>query len=78
MRNTKNSRVKEPNEVPRIDELWTVEEVADFLRLPSVATLYRWRTMETGPAAFRVGRYLRYDPAAVRAWLLAQTKADVA
>lgn len=78
MKNTKNGRGTEPTAVPRIDSLWTVEEVAEFLRLPSVATLYRWRTMGTGPAAFRVGRYLRYDPAAVRSWLLAQSDAEAA
>lgn len=69
MKNTKNLRVKEHNEVPRIDSLWTIEEVADFLRIP-VATLYRWRTMGTGPSAFRVGRHLRYNPDTVRSWLM--------
>ncbi len=40
-------------------ELMTVEEVADFLRVP-VATLYSWRHKGVGPRAVRVGRYLRY------------------
>lgn len=78
MRKTRNRHSTKPVEVPRIESLWTVEEVAEFLRLPSVATLYRWRTMGTGPAAFRVGRYLRYDPETVRAWLRAQTEAGAA
>jgi excisionase family DNA binding protein len=69
MRSTKNRKAKASNEVPRIDSLWTIEEVADFLRIP-VATLYRWRTMGTGPNAFRVGRHLRYNPDAVRSWLV--------
>ncbi|MFD6443623.1 helix-turn-helix domain-containing protein [Promicromonospora sp. NPDC060204] len=69
MRNTKNRRAKEPSQLPRIESLWTIEEVAEFLRIP-VATLYRWRTMGTGPTAFRVGRHLRYNPDAVRSWLL--------
>lgn len=69
MKNTKNRRGTEPTAGPRIDSLWTVEEVADFLRLP-VATLYRWRTMGTGPTAFRVGRHLRYNPDTVRSWLM--------
>jgi excisionase family DNA binding protein len=51
-----------------MEPLMTVEEVADYLRVP-VATLYRWRHQGTGPSAFRVGRHLRYDPAAVRQWL---------
>ncbi|MCF4121742.1 helix-turn-helix domain-containing protein [Antribacter sp. KLBMP9083] len=57
-----------PTAATTIEELWTIEDVAAFLRVP-VATLYRWRTMHTGPAAYRVGRHLRYDPATVRAWL---------
>ncbi|EGD44056.1 conserved domain protein [Nocardioidaceae bacterium Broad-1] len=48
--------------------LWSVEEVSDFLQVP-VNTLYQWRHKGTGPSAFRVGRFLRYDPAVVRDWL---------
>jgi excisionase family DNA binding protein len=50
------------------EPLWTVEEVASFLRVPT-ATLYQWRYRRTGPRASRVGRHLRYDPADVRSWL---------
>jgi excisionase family DNA binding protein len=50
------------------DRLWTVPEVSDYLGVP-VATLYVWRHRGTGPKAYRVGRYLRYDPADVRHWL---------
>ncbi len=57
---------------PMIDRLMTVEEVADFLCIP-VNTLYQWRHKGTGPVAFRVGRFLRYDPAEVRVWLEAHT-----
>jgi hypothetical protein len=35
-----------------------------------VATLHRWRYLGTGPAAFRVGKHLRYDPDVVRRWLV--------
>ncbi len=48
--------------------LWTADDVAAYLVVP-VATLYQWRYLGTGPAAYRVGRHLRYEPAAVRAWL---------
>ncbi|GAB7047577.1 helix-turn-helix transcriptional regulator [Catenuloplanes indicus] len=48
-------------------ELWTVQEVSEYLRVP-VETLYRWRKFGAGPKAGRVGRHLRYDPADVRAW----------
>jgi DNA-binding transcriptional MerR regulator len=47
--------------------LWSVEDVAEFLGVP-VETLYQWRKRKYGPPAARVGRYLRYDPADVRAW----------
>jgi predicted DNA-binding transcriptional regulator AlpA len=50
------------------DRLWSVDDVADFLRVP-VETLYQWRKRKYGPPAARVGRYLRYDPADVRAWV---------
>jgi hypothetical protein len=36
-----------------IDRLWTVEEVSVYL----------------GPPVSKVGRHLRYDPAAVKAWV---------
>ncbi|WP_435820635.1 helix-turn-helix transcriptional regulator [Micromonospora purpureochromogenes] len=51
-----------------VDELWSVEDVAAFLRVP-VETLYRWRKVKYGPPAARIGRHLRYDPTEVRAWV---------
>ena len=50
------------------DRLWTVHDMSAFLGVP-MATLYQWRYMRVGPPAYRVGRHIRYDPAAVRAWL---------
>lgn len=52
---------------PVEDPRWTVADVAEFLRVPP-ETLYTWRKRHYGPPAARVGRHLRYDPAAVRAW----------
>jgi len=52
--------------------LWTVEDVAEYLGIP-VKTLYRWRTTGYGPAARRVGKYLRYKPEEVVAWFDALT-----
>jgi excisionase family DNA binding protein len=57
-----------------IEPLWDVEDVSAYLRVP-VETLYRWRKQRTGPPAARVGRHLRYDPAAVRAWFAGQVAA---
>jgi excisionase family DNA binding protein len=51
--------------------LWSVDDVAAYLRVP-VETLYQWRKRRYGPPAARVGRHLRYDPAAVQAWFRAQ------
>lgn len=54
---------------PSCDRLWTVKDVSAFLGVP-VSTLHQWRYHGTGPAAFRVGKHLRYDPDAVRRWLV--------
>ena len=53
------------------DELWSIEDVARYLRIP-VGTLYQWRHRRKGPRASKVGRHLRYDPAEVRAWFADQ------
>ncbi|WP_328654522.1 helix-turn-helix domain-containing protein [Micromonospora sp. NBC_00330] len=54
--------------------LWTVDDVSAYLGVP-VQTLYTWRKRRIGPPAGRVGRHLRYDPDAVRAWFADQSKA---
>ncbi|MEU4438465.1 helix-turn-helix domain-containing protein [Micromonospora chalcea] len=56
------------------DELWTVQDVSAYLRVPQ-ETLYRWRKVKYGPPAARVGRHLRYEPEAVRAWFREQAAA---
>ena len=53
---------------PLIAPLWTVHDVAEFLRVP-VQTLYSWRSQGYGPPARRVGKYLRYRPDDVMRWL---------
>jgi len=50
------------------ERLWTALDVSRFLGVP-LGTLYQWRTKSQGPVAYRVGRYLRYDPVGVRAWV---------
>jgi excisionase family DNA binding protein len=54
--------------VRKIDPLWTVEDVSGYLQVP-VKTLYQWRHTGYGPAARRIGRYIRYRPEDVRAWV---------
>jgi len=51
-----------------IAPLWTVQDVSEYLRVP-VQTLYSWRSQGSGPPARRVGKYLRYRPDEVVAWL---------
>jgi predicted DNA-binding transcriptional regulator AlpA len=52
------------------EQLWTVPELARFLRVP-VSTVYKWRTTGDGPRGIRVGRYVRYLERDVAAWLAA-------
>ncbi|PPK70264.1 helix-turn-helix domain-containing protein [Actinokineospora auranticolor] len=53
-----------------IDRLWTVDDVSAYLGVPA-KTLYQWKWRGEGPPVRKVGRHLRYDPAAVQAWFLA-------
>jgi predicted DNA-binding transcriptional regulator AlpA len=55
------------NDAVNIRRLWTVEDVSEYLGVP-VKTLYQWRYLRYGPAAKRVGRYIRYRPSDVVAW----------
>lgn len=52
----------------RDDQLLTIGEVADIVRVP-VATLRYWRHLGDGPHSFRVGRAVRYWRSEVLAWL---------
>lgn len=57
----------------RSERLWGVQDVAGFLGVPTM-TIYHWRTIKYGPPGVRVGRYLRYRPDDVHAWLAAQAE----
>ncbi len=54
------------------DELLTIAEVAEIVRVP-VATLRYWRHLGEGPHSFRVGRAVRYWRGEVIAWLHEQS-----
>lgn len=56
----------------RDDELLTIAEAADIVRVP-IATLRYWRHLGTGPRSFRVGRGVRYWHHEVTAWLQSQS-----
>lgn len=61
------------------DRYLTPEDLVTMFSLPSVETVYAWRRKRIGPPGFRVGKYVRYHPAAVRAWVSEQTSlADAA
>lgn len=51
----------------RMDDVLTVEEVAELLRVKPV-TVMRWQTKRGLPAA-RIGKTTRYRKAAVLEWL---------
>jgi len=51
-----------------MSRLWTIDDVSEFLGIP-VKTLYQWRTKQYGPKGKRVGRYVRYKPEDVMAWV---------
>jgi hypothetical protein len=56
------------------DELLTITEVADIVRVP-VATLRYWRHLGNGPRSFRIGRGIRYWHHDVTIWLQRQNLA---
>jgi len=51
----------------KVERLWGVQDVAAFLGVPA-KTIYEWRRNGYGPTGRRVGKYVRFDPAAVRQW----------
>ncbi|OQO93026.1 excisionase [Saccharomonospora piscinae] len=62
------TRGKAVNNVTRLERLWTVDDVSDYLGVP-VTTLYQWRSKGYGPVGRRIGRYVRYRPDDVRSWV---------
>jgi predicted DNA-binding transcriptional regulator AlpA len=51
-----------------LERLVTPEELAETLGI-EVETLYKWRLRGYGPEGIRIGKYLRYRPSAVEAFL---------
>jgi excisionase family DNA binding protein len=56
------------------DPVLSPQEVSMMLGGIPVATLKRWRTERTGPAAMHIGRHVRYRRSAVEAWLAARDR----
>lgn len=59
------------------DRYLTPEDLAALLTVP-IETVYQWRRKHIGPPGFRVGKHLRFDPTAVRAWVDQQIAHDAA
>lgn len=55
--------------------LLSIDDLADHLQIPK-ATLYRWRVDGKGPRGIRLGKYVRYRPGDVDAWVDAQSGLD--
>jgi len=60
-------RTRPPQTPHANDELLTIAEVADVIRVP-VATLRYWRHFGSGPNSFRIGRSVRYWRSEVLHW----------
>ena len=51
-----------------MQHLLGINDLSDILGVP-VGTIYRWQTTGYGPAAIKIGKYLRWDPVDVESWL---------
>lgn len=67
--------LREPDEEPEhaYDEMLTLVEVAELLRVPENTMRY-WRHLETGPRSFTIGRSVRYWRTDVLWWIEAQSR----
>ncbi|MGW0988458.1 helix-turn-helix domain-containing protein [Streptomyces sp. NPDC002486] len=58
------------------DRYLTPDDIAEMFEVP-LETVYQWRRKRTGPPGFRIGKYIRYDPADVRAYVTSRKDADI-
>lgn len=59
---------------PSVEPLFSSDDLAELLGVP-VLTVRKWRAQGTGPKFIRIGKYVRYRPEDVQAWLDALAKA---
>ncbi|MGW3354133.1 helix-turn-helix domain-containing protein [Streptomyces bungoensis] len=57
------------------DRYLTADDIAEIFEVPK-ETVYQWRKKRVGPPGFRIGKYIRYDPADVRAYVTSRKNAD--
>ncbi|MFJ2968528.1 helix-turn-helix transcriptional regulator [Streptomyces collinus] len=58
------------------DRYLNPDDIAEIFDVPK-ETVYQWRKKRIGPPGFRIGRYVRYDPADVRAYVRSRKDADM-
>ncbi|MFJ9905036.1 helix-turn-helix domain-containing protein [Streptomyces sp. NPDC101152] len=58
------------------DRYLTPDDIAVIFEVPK-ETVYQWRKKRIGPPGFRIGKYIRYDPADVRAYVAGRKSADI-
>ncbi|WP_026423175.1 helix-turn-helix transcriptional regulator [Actinokineospora inagensis] len=61
------------NQQPRA-RLWGIPEVSEYLGVPE-QTIYQWRTKKYGPPGRKIGKYVRFRPEDVIAWVDEQPEA---
>ncbi|WP_405728859.1 helix-turn-helix domain-containing protein [Streptomyces sp. NBC_01537] len=59
------------------DRYLTPDDIAELFDVPK-ETVYQWRRKRTGPPGFRIGKHIRYDPAAVQRYTAERMAADTA
>jgi excisionase family DNA binding protein len=55
--------------MPLGDQILSAQDLADYLQVP-LATVYKWRSLGTGPTGLKAGRHLRFRKEEVDRWLL--------
>ncbi|UVS78368.1 AlpA family transcriptional regulator [Actinokineospora sp. UTMC 2448] len=54
-----------------MSKLWGPKELAEFLGVP-LQTIYQWRSKRYGPPGRRIGKYVKFRPEDVYAWVDSQ------
>ncbi|GGW27010.1 helix-turn-helix domain-containing protein [Streptomyces galilaeus] len=57
------------------DRYLTADDIAVIFKVPK-ETVYQWRRKRVGPPGFRIGKYIRYDPADVLAHVAERKSTD--
>ncbi|MFD5265232.1 helix-turn-helix domain-containing protein [Streptomyces sp. NPDC058335] len=57
------------------DRYLTADDIAVIFKVPK-ETVYQWRRKRMGPPGFRIGKYIRYDPADVLAHVAERKNTD--